>query len=51
MESIEKQPTETFKELCVVYHFPCYDGVYGAINTYLYYSHFSKNKYKITFKP
>jgi len=39
------------KELCIVYHFPCYDGVYGAINTYLYYKYFTNDKYNITFKP
>ena len=39
------------KELCIVYHFPCYDGVYGAINSYLYYKNFSNDKYYITFKP
>ena len=39
------------KELCIVYHFPCYDGVYGAINTYLYYKYFTDDKYNITFKP
>ena len=39
------------KELCIVYHFPCYDGVYGAINSYLYYNNFTNGKYNITFKP
>ena len=47
MESIIK----VRKEVCIIYHFPCYDGVYGAINTYLYYTNFSNNEYKITFKP
>ena len=46
MESIN-----TKKELCIIYHFPCYDGAFGAINTYLYYTNFKRNKYKITFKP
>ena len=46
MESINTQ-----KELCIIYHFPCYDGAFGAINTYLFYSNFKRNKYKITFKP
>ena len=41
----------TKKELCIIYHFPCYDGAYGAINTYLYYNNFKRNKYNITFKP
>lgn len=39
------------KELCIVYHYPCYDGAYGAINAYLYYKNFTKEKYKITFLP
>ena len=42
---------QSYKELCIIYHFPCYDGAYGAINTYLYYNNFPKNKYKITFMP
>lgn len=39
------------KELCIIYHFPCYDGAYGAINTYLYYKNFPKDTYNITFMP
>ena len=39
------------KEVCIIYHFPCYDGVYGAINTYLYYKNFANSHYTITFKP
>ena len=42
---------ESIRELCIIYHFPCYDGVYGAINTYLYYKNFCNDKYRITFKP
>ena len=47
MESVIKVQ----KEVCIIYHFPCYDGVYGAINTYLYYKNFANHEYKITFKP
>ena len=47
MESVIKVE----KEVCIIYHFPCYDGVYGAINTYLYYKNFANHEYKITFKP
>ena len=47
MESVIKVE----KEVCIIYHFPCYDGVYGAINTYLYYTNFANHEYKITFKP
>ena len=39
------------KEVCIIYHFPCYDGTYGAINAYLYYKNFTNDKYNITFKP
>ena len=39
------------KNLCIIYHYPCYDGLYGAINTYLYYKNFTNNKYDITFLP
>lgn len=44
MESIQKK-------LEIIYHFPCYDGAFAAINTYLYYKNFSKTQYDITFKP
>ena len=39
------------KNVCIIYHYPCYDGLYGAINTYLYYKNFTNNKYNITFLP
>ena len=39
------------KNLCIIYHYPCYDGLYGAINAYLYYKNFTNNKYNITFLP
>ena len=39
------------KNVCIIYHYPCYDGLYGAINTYLYYKNFTNNKYDITFLP
>ena len=39
------------KKICIIYHYPCYDGLYGAINTYLYYKNFTNNKYDITFLP
>ena len=41
----------TKKNICIIYHYPCYDGLYGAINTYLYYKNFTNNKYNITFLP
>ena len=46
MESIKFQ-----KQICIVYHYPCYDGAYGAINAFLYYKNFTNNKYWITLKP
>ena len=39
------------KNICIIYHYPCYDGLYGAINTYLYYKNFTNNKYNIAFLP
>lgn len=39
------------KNICIIYHYPCYDGFYGAINTYLYYKNFTNHKYMITFLP
>ena len=39
------------KNICIIYHYPCYDGFYGAINAYLYYKNFTNNKYDITFLP
>ena len=39
------------KSLCIIYHSPCYDGTFGAINAYLYYKNFKNEKYNITFKP
>ena len=39
------------KELTIIYHYPCYDGSLAAINTYLYYNHFSGDKYKISLMP
>ena len=39
------------KNICIIYHYPCYDGLYGAINAYLYYKNFTNNKYNITFLP
>ncbi len=39
------------KELQIIYHFPCYDGALGAINTYIYYKNFSSSKYNITLLP
>ena len=46
MESIKFQ-----KQICIIYHFPCYDGAYGAINAYFYYKNFTNEKYWITLKP
>ena len=39
------------KELLIIYHYPCYDGALGAINTYIYYKNFSSSKYNITLLP
>ena len=45
------ESSDVKKELCIIYHCPCYDGAYGAINAYLYYKNFTNDKYKITFLP
>ena len=47
MESTTKEK----KNLAIIYHDHCYDGAFGAINTYLYYSNFSNEKYIIEFIP
>lgn len=39
------------KSLGIVYHYPCFDGAYAAINTYLYYKYFSRTKYNVSFYP
>ena len=39
------------KKLTIIYHYPCYDGSLGAINTYLYYNNFPKDTYQITLMP
>ena len=47
MESIIKEK----KNLAIIYHAHCYDGAFAAINTYLYYSNFTKDKYILEFIP
>ena len=48
---MESQISNKKKNLLIIYHFPCYDGLYSAINAYLYFKNFTNNKYKITFLP
>ncbi len=36
---IEKE-TKLIKNIGIIYHYPCMDGAYAAINAYLYYYHF-----------
>ena len=40
---------ESYNYCGIFYHFPCYDGGYGALNTYLYFKYFSKEKYIFKF--
>ena len=40
---------EPYNYCGIFYHFPCFDAGYGALNTYLYYKHFSKEKYTFKF--
>lgn len=39
------------QNIAIVYHYPCYDGSYSALNTYLYYHNFCKLKSHIKFYP
>lgn len=39
------------KKLSLIYHYPCYDGCFAAINIFLFYQNFKKDKYEITFNP
>ena len=39
------------KSICIVYHYPCFDGAYAAINAYMYYKYFSRTKYSVSFYP
>ena len=47
MESIIKEK----KNLAIIYHAHCYDGALAAINAYLYYTNFTKDKYILEFIP
>ena len=40
---------ESYNYCGIFYHFPCYDGGYAALNTYLYFKYFSKEKYNLKF--
>ena len=42
---------ESDKRLSIIYHFPCFDFAFSAINTFLYYSNFARTKYIIQFIP
>lgn len=41
----------TKHQICIIYHYPCYDGSYAALNCFLYYQNFCKKENKITFIP
>ena len=43
MESIIKKN----KKIAIIYHNHCYDGAYAAINAFLYYKHFTNDKYNL----
>ena len=40
---------EPYNYCGIFYHFPCFDAGYGALNSYLYYKHFSNEKYTFKF--
>jgi hypothetical protein len=48
---MEKNITNRPKQIAVIYHFPCHDGSYSALNLYLYITNFYKHKYKLHFHP
>lgn len=37
--------------LMIMYHFPCFDGAYAAINAYMYYMNFSRTYYHLKIIP
>lgn len=39
------------KHLLIIYHHPCFDGAFGAVNVYQFYTVLSPKKYHITFLP
>lgn len=39
------------QKIAIIYHHPCFDGSYSAINAYLYYIYFSSKANKIDFFP
>jgi hypothetical protein len=42
--------TKKIKKIGVIYHFPCYDGSYSALNLYLYYTYLKKHN-EVYFYP
>lgn len=47
MESEKKE----ISNICIIYHYPCYDGSYAALNCYLYYCYFYKKENNVYFYP
>jgi len=39
------------KKIAIIYHYPCFDGSYSAVNAYIYYKHFSNKTNKVDFFP
>jgi len=39
------------KRIAIIYHFPCYDGGYSAMNAYLYYKYLYSEENTIHFFP
>lgn len=39
------------KHLLIIYHHPCFDGAFGAVNVYQFYTQLSPKKYSISFLP
>jgi nanoRNase/pAp phosphatase (c-di-AMP/oligoRNAs hydrolase) len=43
--------TKQTKKIGVIYHYPCFDGTYAALNLYLYLKNFKKNKFELYYHP
>lgn len=46
---MENLPSQKILNIAVVYHYPCCDGSYAALVTYLYYKNFSSKANNLSF--
>ncbi len=47
--SIKQKKSSETQKIAVIYHHPCFDGSYSAINAYIFYSYFSNKKNQLNF--